>query len=260
MGRRSDATALRSKLVSIVTVVFFVFMLGSASNPTSVEARPITCSISASSRTPSQTEFANLVAVDPTYNGARSGRWVMWAPLAARCKSLIGKGQYAYRAQWTVRMRLNKGWPIGVEYRQNRDARFSTELWAIQDAQNVSNGFTYDYSNRASRWGYGAKSSLASEGRTRSYLTELCFAENCAFTIEETGTFGSVTGSDIFSVRAVIEMCFLYAAEGPEGEAETVRCRSGYRGMHFNAHPGTFGMQVTVSGSVTFEPIWTWRQ
>jgi hypothetical protein len=157
-------------------------------------------------------------------------------------------------------MRLNSGWPIGIEYRQRHDARFQSGLWTLADTQRVQNGFTYNESNRISRWEYSSLTSLASYGRDRSFLTELCFAENCAFKIEETGVFGSITGDDSLAIRSVIEMCFRYTPQGVAGAAETVRCRTGYGGRHTHAHPGTFGMQVTVSGSVTFEPIWTWRQ
>jgi len=156
-------------------------------------------------------------------------------------------------------MQLKSGWPIGIEYQHMQDAKFETHLISISDDASLRDGFTY-MEGFNERWDYSGTMSTAQLGRTVSFLSELCYAERCSFAIEQTGSFSSVTGTSMPGVIAFVDMCFLYIPQGAGGAAETVRCRSGYNGRDYHAHPGTFGMQVTVSGTMTFEPLWTWRR
>jgi hypothetical protein len=156
-------------------------------------------------------------------------------------------------------MQLKSGWPRGIEYLHARDAQFATWLNYASKVDPPQNGFT-ESNYYGDRWDYSSVQMSARNGRTQSFLSELCFAERCSYDIEETGLFGTVSGTVMPIARADVDMCFVYVPQGAEGVAETVRCRNGYGGRDYYAHPGTFGMQVTLSGTMTFEPLWTWRR
>jgi len=242
----------------LIAAILLVAALGFASEPSPVEARSITCQISVTSRLPTKAQYHDLVAAEVAAQNedgepffVRGGQWHIFAPVPSRCQALLGKGQYMYRAQWSVSMRLASGWPIGIEYVNSRDAAFTSHLGSYEPLP--ANGF---YTPWAPPEYYPLVES-GKLGRMRAPLTDLCFGERCVFTIEETGTHGRISGNSIPAIHTLIEMCFRYRPQGAAGLAETEPCNEP---GNYHAHPGTFGMQVTVSGTMTFEPLWTWRR
>lgn len=219
--------------------------------PLDVEARPITCPVSATSTLPTKTQFRDYVTANgPVYT------WAVHAPVSARCQSQLGKGNYLYRAQWTVRLQLTSGWPIGIDYSEStewdRDALMQS--WESSFFTTYGNGFE---TAPVDNFEISHLLTTSSSGVNQTFLSELCFAERCTFSIERTGQFASVRDDAIPHIYTLIYPCMNYVPQGPEGEMETEACLgSGSR----YAHPGTFGMQVTVAGTMTFEPLWTWRR
>lgn len=255
----------------LIAGVLLVATLNFAVEPSPVEARSITCPISTTSRLPTKSQFQALVASEPDYegdsaqfNGARSGVWQVWAPISTRCQNLLGKGVYLYRAQWTITLQLSSGWPIGRDYSEDpnqiKDAFLQDLFGAAFYSEKLSNGFMdlYEPYGPIDQWDELSINSTSFWDGDLIPLTELCFAERCAFVREAVGEYTSITGSSIPYAAASINMCFPYTPLGAEGEAETELCTA--FGQDKYAHPGTFGMQVRLSGTMTFEPLWTWRR
>ena len=249
-SRPAITASMRVKSLLIALSAALALTLFGA-EPQSAEARPITCSVSATSTLPTKTQFRDYVTANgPVYT------WAVHAPVSARCQSQLGKGNYLYRAQWTVRLQLTSGWPIGIDYSEStewdRDALMQS--WERSFFTTYGNGFETAPEEIFELSGLWTQSS---SGVNETYLSELCFAERCTFSIERTGQFASVRDDAIPHIYTLIYPCMNYVPLGPEGEMETEACLgSGSR----YAHPGTFGMQVTVSGTMTFEPLWTWRR
>lgn len=256
---------------ALIAGVLLVVTLNVVIEPSPVEARSITCPISATSSLPTKSEFHALVAAEPDYegdsaqfNGARSGVWQVWAPISTRCQNLLGKGVYLYRAQWTITLQLKSGWPIGRDYSEDpaqiKDAFVRDSFGAAFNSEKLSNGFMdlYEPYGPIDQWDNLTIDSRSFEDDGFIPLTELCFAERCAFVRESVGQYTSITGSSIPFAAAFINMCFPYTPLGAEGEAETELCTAFSQDKY--AHPGTFGMQVRISGKMTFEPLWTWRR
>jgi hypothetical protein len=97
-------------------------------------------------------------------------------------------------------------------------------------------------------------------GDQYSKLTDLCVGERCTFTNESTGMFANVSDLAVPFIITQIHMCMTFSPRGPEGEAETEACGGDETAGPWYAHPGVFGMPVTISGTITFEPLWTWRR
>lgn len=253
MSRKSltvvgSSTRLKATFITIAAALGLSLFGG---EPQPAEARPITCPVSATSTLPTKTQFRDYVTANgPVYT------WAVHAPVSSRCRSQLGKGNYLYRAQWTVRLQLTSGWPMGIDYsestRWDRDALMQS--WERSFFTTYGNGFetapeeNFEVSNLFT---------LSSSGVNETHLSELCFAERCTFSIERVGQFASVRDDAIPHIYTLIYPCMRYVPLGPEGELETEACLgSGSR----YAHPGIFGMQVTVAGTITFEPLWTWRR
>jgi len=268
---REAMGAYKGRITGIVAVALLAGTFGFAVEPSPVEARSVSCPISISSRLPTKAQFNDLVAAQPEYegsgaqfSGARGGRWEVWAPISARCQAQLGKGTYMFRAMWTYRLQLESGWPIGRDYSESsdpiKDATLSDGLRAGSDPSYFVSGF----SKLTSPYLDGQNLDYLEYGSMKGYLeewtglTERCFAERCTFEREVIGQFSSITGETVLAAYAFINMCFPYSPLGAEGEAETELCTT-FGGDRY-AHPGTFGMQVTFTGTITFEPLWTWRR
>lgn len=213
------------------------------------------CYFESSSRLPSKAEFEDQVA---SGGPAKKGWWWVIAPTLDRCQTIVGKGSYLYRARWNVSLQLKSGWPLGIEYLEYRDAAMWTSIDLFSKSTPVKSGFNRPNFNGTrldplymQRWGFA--------GDRDSYLTELCFAERCKFSMEETGLFSSINGAVEPIAHAQISMCFRYEPQGDAGFEETVRCQE-YSGTDSYAHPGLFGTTVTISGSILLEPLLTWRR
>lgn len=254
--RKADPRIQRERITTLFAVTLLFLSILLVGDPDPVDARPVSCPISGSSTLPSKATFTSLI--DAEDSEARWGRWVIWAQISDRCKSSLGKGQYLYRATWTVSLQLKSGWPVGIDY-QKRDARFWTGTTTVSKTAAPANGFTYGESYRT-RWSFSGASGLAHNGRDQSPLSELCFAERCTFTVEESGSYASVSGTDTIALQTYVDICFTYIPQGAEGLAETVKCHDVAGPRDYYAHPGTFGMNVRVSGTLEFEPLWTWRR
>ena len=254
MPRKSSSVVGSSARLK-TTVIAIAVALGLSlfgGEPQPAEARPITCTVSATSTLPSKSQFRDLVESLGEVN-----TWNIYAPVSSRCRTQLGKGQYLYRAQWTVRLQLSKGWPIGVDYSESleydEDAYMQTSETSFFSTP--ANGFAPPpYENFEGSY----FTSQAISGINESWLTELCVGERCTFSTERTGQYGSVRSDAVPHIYTTVRVCMEYLPRGPEGEAETEDCGDSSSRKH--AHPGTFGMQVTVSGTMTFEPLWTWRR
>ena len=252
MSRKSSyvvSTSIRLK-ATLITIAAVLGLSLFGAEPQAAEARPITCTVSATSTLPTQAQFRDLV-VDVPWG------WNIYAPVSSRCRTQLGKGQYLYRAVWTVRLQLSKGWPIGVDYSESpnsyKDAQMQTYETSFFSAP--ANGFApapYEIFEGS------FFTPQAVSGINESYLSDLCAGERCTFTTERTGQYGSVRSDAVPHIHTIVRVCMEYLPRGPEGEAETEDCGDSSSRKH--AHPGTFGMQVTVSGTMTFEPLWTWRR
>ena len=250
-SRPAITASMRVKSLLIALSAALALTLFGA-EPQSAEARPVTCPVSTTSTLPIKSQYPGLVAAL-----GEVGNWSIYAPVSTRCQSQLGKGHYLYRAEWTVRLQLTSGWPIGVDYTEvdsiYADARFqSGEIASFSIPPHGFAQLPYDTFENSQMY------PQSSRGVNESMLTDLCVGERCVFTIERTGHFASVRDDAIPMIYILIGSCFEYLPRGPEGEAETEDCAGEESRMH--AHPGTFGMQVTISGTMTFEPLWTWRR
>ena len=227
--------------------------------PQFVEARPLTCPVYASSTLPTKTQFHDLVVERGSIDA-----WYVYAPVSTRCQLQLGKGHYLYRAQWNVRLQLSKGWPIGVDYSENPSYSIDAHMLTIPATwfDIPPSGLTYFENQDDSGLGYSYMQPYSSAGDQTSKLTDLCVGERCTFTNESTGMFANVSDLAVPFIITQIHMCMTFSPRGPEGEAETEACGGDEDEAPgpWYAHPGVFGMPVTISGTMTFEPLWTWRR
>jgi hypothetical protein len=251
-----------------------VSVVWSGVNPVPADARPLTCTFSASSVLPTKSQFAALVSEDPN---AENRIWAVLAPVSRSCQNALVKGQYIWRGTWTTTLQLRSGWPIGKDYSEGEgdpyyyrpdDALFHQSIMykSPTRANLLQPGFYGDtlrsevaqnvFSDPL-EWEVMDTKAFVGHYWKDTRLTELCHAERCRFTTTRTGQFSSVSGAGIPTVVAEIGMCMLFVPDGVAGEAETESCKGNSENL--NAHPGTFGMQVTVSGFLVFEPLLTWR-
>jgi len=260
------------KSVVSLTAVIIVLVLCMAAlslvSPSPTEARPLTCRFGSDSRLPTQEQYQAMVddqedvESGKELDGARSGTYRIFSPVSSSCLRKLSSGSYHMRAQWTVRMQLLSGWPESSEYSEypgKRDAYFATSFSIYKPYDNVNSGFVYAASeidssellNRA----YSGYQPLAGSGQTELQLTELCFAETCRLSYELVGIVGDTDGQNIYGIDTYLHMCFSHVPADPE---LTVLCSESV--PNFYAHPGTFGMNVSVQGSITFEPAWLYRR
>jgi hypothetical protein len=247
---------IRFKFVLIALAAALGLSLFGA-EPQFVEARPLTCPVYASSTLPTKTQFHDLVVERGSIDA-----WYVYAPVSTRCQLQLGKGHYLYRAQWNVRLQLSKGWPIGVDYTENPLYSYDASMMTFSAAwfDIPPSGLTY-FEEQDSGLGYPYMQPYSSAGDWQSKLTDLCVGERCTFTNESTGMFSNVSDLAVPFIITQITMCMTFVPRGPEGEAETEACGGNIdSGLAYYAHPGVFGMPVTISGTMTFEPLWTWRR
>jgi len=273
MSSKAPRKRTSARLVPILLTIALATVAWSGANPAPVEARPLTCSFSASSVLPTKSQFAALITEDPR---AENRIWTVLAPVSRSCQNALVKGHYIWRGTWTTTLQLGSGWPIGKDYSESDgdpwfyrpdDALFyhSVLYKAPTRASVLQPGFHGEARSEMSQnlfsdpleWEVMETGAVYGAGFRDVRLTELCFGERCRFSTTQTGRFLSVTGAGIPTVVASVGMCMLFVPDGADGIAETESCKGNSENL--NAHPGTFGMQVTVSGSLIFEPLLTWR-
>jgi hypothetical protein len=260
------SSVMRSAAVVFVLAIFLAGL--NLVSPSPTEARPLTCRFGSESTLPTREQYQELtenqtdVGPDEQLDGARSGIYRIFSSVSSSCLRRLSSGSYHMRAQWTVRMKLLSGWPESSEYSEYPsfgDANISTYFSIYKPYNNVESGFT----NSASDVGltellsraYGSYQTLASSGLNELQLTELCYSETCRFSYELVGIVGDTDGQNIYGIDTHVAMCFRHV---PADLELTVLCSEA--ASNYYAHPGTFGMTVSIQGSITFEPSWLFRR